>query len=125
MKHTKETWKVNVGNTPLADTGDYEGYLEILGSDNKVVATWYGDDDKDEENAKRIVDCVNACADMENPETEIAKLRADRAELIELCRELLHSLHAYHEEDWHSGIPFEEAFEDELYALKRMEAEDE
>ena len=76
-------------------------------------------------NSYRICQCVDACKGMEDPKTDIEKLRADRAELIELCRELLHSLHAYHEEDWHSGIPFEEAFEDELSALKRMEAEDE
>ena len=33
-------------------------------------------------NAKRIVDCVNACDGMENPADDIAKLRRERDELL-------------------------------------------
>jgi hypothetical protein len=40
------------------------------------------------DDARRIVQCVNDCADMKDPAKEIAQLRADRAELLEFVKEV-------------------------------------
>lgn len=34
----------------------------------------------------RLIDCWNACQDMDNPAAEIASLRAQRDELLKACR---------------------------------------
>ena len=62
MKHTKEPW---VTENELIDSA--EGYA--------VARCHWGNGDQGEEDAKRIVACVNACVGMENPVEEIAELR--------------------------------------------------
>lgn len=105
IQHTPEPWKVetrySIGlaitdqheETNICSTGAYHGYSHIQ-----------------QANAKRIVECVNACAGIDNPHTfikfakqtldsgalhnaayarEIEQLRAERDELIELAKEAL------------------------------------
>jgi len=62
-KHTPEPW-IQMG-TEIADDG-YEHIAVINGiTDNEL----------NEANAKRIVECVNACAGMEEPKLEIESLK--------------------------------------------------
>ncbi len=76
-KHTPEPWK-SKGCVIRKD-----GFFEGKARDNAYI----GECDA-EENSVRIVACVNACAGMENPAEEIAKLRADKARLIDALRKL-------------------------------------
>jgi hypothetical protein len=79
--HTKEPWKVHLIDRATMIASDVEsGYI--------VEARKVKRGDIDIANAHRIVTCVNACTNMKDPETEIAKLRADRAELLEALEEL-------------------------------------
>lgn len=68
--HTPEPWKsqgsVFYGNDSH-DIGYADGFSQTLEQD--VI------------NAARIVQCVNACAGMENPAEEIAKLKAENEQL--------------------------------------------
>lgn len=73
MKHTPEPWSIV--------TDEREGII-IKGSESDFIA-WSHDyedcgnsnTDNHEFNFARIAACVNACAGMENPAAEIAKLR--------------------------------------------------
>lgn len=74
-KHSLEPWKILDG-FPLqiySQEGWFicETYTKNRSHDINVV------------NAERIIQCVNACAGMENPDEEIAQLKADKARLIE------------------------------------------
>ena len=62
MKHTKEPW---VTEDEFVDS--VEGY--------SVARCHWDNGDQGDEDAKRIVACVNACAGMKNPIEEIAELK--------------------------------------------------
>ena len=64
MKHTPEPW--------------VESHTLVFGDDTLVARCA----NENTANAQRIVDCVNACAGMNDPATEIATLRARVAELV-------------------------------------------
>lgn len=81
-KHTPEPWE-------LLDAEDDKEYLRIrgavLGGRYKIAnVLWpnYSESAREREaaetlaNAARIIDCVNACAGMEDPAAEIAELKA-------------------------------------------------
>ena len=51
-----------------------------------VILVGRCDCDHDKANANRIVACVNACAGMADPASEIAALKAQRDELLEACK---------------------------------------
>lgn len=72
-KHTKEPWH-NSTDIRQIESGDGTVICIVSGSvSNKSTVA----------DAKRIVACVNACADMEDPEREIAAIRAEaRAEAL-------------------------------------------
>jgi hypothetical protein len=80
-KHTPEPWRVGK-LTVIADTN--QG-LSINGSYCKQALNYYGGyliaESITENNASRIVACVNACAGMDDPAKEISTLRARIAEL--------------------------------------------
>lgn len=63
IKHTPEPWRVELKNVPIADTGDYDGVVQIFAGDAKqpIIEIW-DESDEAEENARRIVACVNSCA---------------------------------------------------------------
>ena len=64
-EHTKEPWIFD------APDADFSGI--IIGRHGGEVV----DGEFTEANARRIVACVNACAGMDDPEKEIAALRAE------------------------------------------------
>ena len=82
MKHTSTPWQV------LPEEHD-KPYVRIRGTQlgcrykiaNVHAVTYEGASEREAEetraNAKRIVDCVNACADMDNPADYIDKLQND------------------------------------------------
>lgn len=53
------------------------------------------------DDARRIVDCVNACDGMESPDDEIAELRRERGELL---KELDVLSNGYHGNGWDVGL---------------------
>lgn len=79
MKHSKEPW----------DIGDiFYGKIVIISNKDKketasVHLTYKDFEETEMANAKRIVDCVNACEGMENPVEEIAELKKKLKELVE------------------------------------------
>lgn len=65
--HTKEPWRLSEGQPDNIEGVFVEGCLRD---------SWCRDPVCSEEDAARIVACVNACAGMEDPAVEIAKMRA-------------------------------------------------
>ena len=81
-KHTPEPWalfEVGDGRPHLcpASESDKMSILTIAEEDGATFACVYRDDD-----ARRIVTCVNACAGMADPAAEIAELKRQRDELL-------------------------------------------
>ena len=71
MKHSKEPWELKSDPIQFGTLSDiYSGENLIVASTNISVSV-----EEMEANGKRIVDCVNACAGMENPVEEIAELK--------------------------------------------------
>lgn len=72
MKHTPEPWRTgNVSTTVVADSDDG---LHITGATGPDALEYYGGnliaESVSEENARRIVACVNACAGIPTEELE-------------------------------------------------------
>lgn len=81
-KHTPEPWalfEVGDGRPHLCPASDSDkmSILTIAEEDGVTFACVYKDSD-----ANRIVTCVNACAGMEDPASEIAELKRQRDELL-------------------------------------------
>jgi uncharacterized protein with PhoU and TrkA domain len=74
--HTKEPWRVE-----LVDMENDEKIC-IVSNAFDIVSPHVPKAIRKIEDAERIVQCVNACADMKDPAKEIAQLMADRAELL-------------------------------------------
>ena len=68
MKHTKEPWKVSSRRATFIINPN-SAYTEV------IAQCYFLDNKTEEENAKRIVGCVNACAGMKNPVEDIAELK--------------------------------------------------
>ena len=89
MKHTPEPWKVNQSRH------ENEPYKIVLWSSFRRIAkvyhegkSIYENEKTSEANAKRIVDCVNALAGIENPKEfveRMAKLEAALKPLADLA----------------------------------------
>lgn len=58
-QHTPGRLESKTHTYGIADTGDYDSIFEIWGGE-KVIA-WFGGEDTDEANARRLVACWNAC----------------------------------------------------------------
>ena len=83
MKHTPTPWGVQI--TALNDPGRW-----TIVSENDTIATLnLADDDQERDDALYIVACVNACEGTDNPEGEIAQLRQEKAELLEMANLVL------------------------------------
>lgn len=85
-KHTPEPWalfEVGDGRPHLcpASESDKMSILTIAEEDGVTFACVYKDSD-----ARRIVTCVNACAGMADPASEIAELKRQRDELLGLVK---------------------------------------
>ena len=82
MKHTKEPWAVRQFFSNCYHIWNGERAVA------EIYLPFYSEYSEEEiANAHRIVNCINACANMEDPETEIEKLRADKDELLEAYKE--------------------------------------
>lgn len=68
-----EPWRKETYNTPMGETGDYEGHLEIWADDRRVADCW-NPDDENEEDFDRIIQCVNAMAGVPDPAAAVARL---------------------------------------------------
>ena len=96
MKHTPEPWvlfEVGDGRPHLcpASESDKMSILTIAEEDGVTFACVYKDDD-----ARRIVACVNACAGMEDPAAEIAELKLQRDELLAALRSSVETIEWMH-----------------------------
>jgi len=76
-----EPWKIEAYNSPLGESGDFEGVIEIRTRDEIRRAEAYNPDDEDEDAFERIVSCVNACAGMADPAKEIQAMREELADI--------------------------------------------
>lgn len=55
VKHTPGPWRAVAHSYPIADTGDYDGaWLVLPNGDRRPIVEIWGDDDKDEANARLI-----------------------------------------------------------------------
>ncbi len=69
-KHTQGPWRVEAKNYPIADTGDYDGCLQILSANAKrpIVEIWE-DGDEPEANARlmaaapELLEALEWCAE--------------------------------------------------------------
>jgi hypothetical protein len=58
-EHTPTPWTMKSSNVAIADTGDYDGLIEIIGADGTIVVRIWGDADRDEINARFIERAAN------------------------------------------------------------------
>ena len=79
-KHTPEPWERVHGiivQSPFQKIPNGTRSLTICRTDNPRMG-----EQEEGANAKRIVDCVNACAGMDDPAKEIASLKETNADLL-------------------------------------------
>ena len=76
-EHTKEPWRV-MGPCAQWETARIFSGARYIGSIGNSDET----ESETRANADRIVSCVNACAGMEDPATDISALKAQRDELL-------------------------------------------
>ena len=78
-KHTPEPWSIGTSRITSLNicAKDSDGNEAIVASPNFNFSNHH-------ENAVRIVTCINACAGMEDPAAEIAELKRQRDELLDV-----------------------------------------
>lgn len=84
QKHTPEPWRVFSGENTFIhgiDGQNDEAVIVFLTEDELEEIGNTLSPERQNENIRRIVACVNACAGMDDPATEIEALRARVAEL--------------------------------------------
>lgn len=104
MSHTKGQWVARDSAIGVVSDADDQSFGMMLAV---ACVEQYDMPDEWEYNAKRIVDCVNACDGMENPADEIAKLRSNVAMItshLESCaNELTSMIDAHNEQSIEDG----------------------
>jgi hypothetical protein len=81
-KHTPEPWEIN-------EDQSHDGIFNVCSANGEYICTVWGIHDNGRSNADRIVACVNACAGMDDPQAEIARLKAREAELERLMERII------------------------------------
>jgi hypothetical protein len=89
-----EPWRLEAYNSPLGESGDFEGVIEIRSRffETRIAEAW-NPEDEHTERFNRAIACVNACASMRDPAAEIqalrdaARLLSDFVEHIDACDE--------------------------------------
>lgn len=86
MTTTPEQYEIEVGSTPIGDTGDYEGYVEVHGPKG-VILSVSDPDDKAEEFLRDAVEAMNRrpskpCAECERKDAVIEAARGVPDKLI-------------------------------------------
>jgi hypothetical protein len=79
-KHTPEPWAVDSGGD-----GGCEIWSPSSGNMDNIIGSEDTDDPQWEADARRIVACVNACAGIEDPGAELARLRRVEQAARALC----------------------------------------
>jgi hypothetical protein len=70
-----EPWRIECGKHSIADTGDFDGYVQIYNSEARYrVAEIWNPDDEHEALFARIIACVNALAGIPDPAAHLASL---------------------------------------------------
>lgn len=88
-KHTAGEWTINIINQPM---GNHKTNREILYKINQEkMPIDIHPDEESYANAKRIVDCVNACQGIDNPKEAIESMKE--------LRSLYWSMQKQHEQD--------------------------
>ena len=104
MSHTKGQWVARDSAIGVVSDADDQSFGMMLAV---AYVEQYDMPDEWEDNAKRIVDCVNACDGMDDPSYEIAKLRSFVAMLsnsLESCaKELTSMIDAHNEQSMEDG----------------------
>ena len=102
-KHTPEPWTVEQGNTPIGDTGDYEGWQQITGSNQRSVChfqeDWGDGFIQAEKNAERIISCVNAMASIPDPQA-YRKAVEDLVDIAQSLTDLSDDLIEVRQKSW-------------------------
>ena len=81
MNHTSEPWELEVGETACFHQGNRVSIIKVDDEQEEepsvvtVAEVWPADSDADVADGKRICECVNACAGIENPGEDIPKMR--------------------------------------------------
>ena len=81
-KHTPEPWYWHENDSYCEINSERDGQIA-----DSCASSCLGDIDLGRANASRIVTCVNACAGMEDPAAEIAELKRQRDELLDLVKQ--------------------------------------
>ena len=85
-----EPWKLDAYNSPLGDSDDFEGVLQIYTREHQeFVAEAWNPEDKHDEQFSRIITCVNACAGMADPAAEIQAMREAIMEAHRFIRDIV------------------------------------
>ncbi len=82
-RHTSEPWECGES---------VNGMWYVASKENKIEMLAEIMQEKAEENASRIVDCVNACAGMKNPAHEINRMKLAIIEDVDSWLESEHAL---------------------------------
>jgi hypothetical protein len=95
--HTAEPWVFAYGSIYQGDDAntveEFTGRIANMDRDNPRTTPCERD-----QNARRIVACVNACAGMADPATDIVRLRRERAALLEALKTLVETTEVRHED---------------------------
>lgn len=75
---TEGPWTVEIGNVPIADTGDYDGYCRLMAGGRIVFEQW-GDDEQSEKDAKLAGAAPILARALLDARAERDRLRADQA----------------------------------------------
>jgi len=103
-KHTQESWRVHGSlKSGGVDIRPCEGLK------NDDIAHVFGCGASSMANAYRIVDCVNACAGIQDPSKTIQQL-------LETCKQSANTIHEYLEGVWDGNSEGWQAVEDRLFA---------
>ena len=81
QKHTPEPLELSL----IKSNG--KEFISIENENSVIAAINFWDNEPEQEaNADRIVACVNACAGMKDPQSEITKLKSDNARMLNVIR---------------------------------------
>lgn len=87
-------WRVASRNVPIADTGDYDGVLEIRAANGALVVDFWNPGEGTEDAFDRIVKCMNAVETKAEPAVD--------AEMV--AAEVLHHIDTMYPDMW-KGVP--------------------
>jgi hypothetical protein len=79
---TPGPWVMATGTSPLGDTGDFDGWVEIIGGGTRTVALWQADEEGDEADAALIVAAINALPGLIASARRVEEMRVALEEIL-------------------------------------------